>query len=195
MNAYMQPSPVPTTLIKASAGVCSDSNSPPSPSSWHLITACPTNVTPAASTTTALRCTPLANNAVATLPDMQKERKSFTSKGPGMLFPPKMTKGHCEGREFIASPPPSSVLLLTSSPASPITAKSKNFSDQRHHQHQNIQQLEPQPAYSDGSNTYYVINIDRRRAATSAASPATPKGTLLRPHPTLVIPGPDSSYV
>ncbi|VDO05583.1 unnamed protein product [Rodentolepis nana] len=202
MNAYMQPSPAPTTLIKASAGVCSDSISPPSPSSWHLITAYPTNVVAASVAGTPHRSTPLANNAVAALPDTQTVRKSFTSRVSEMLFPQKMVKGmfiyticHGDGCKFIASPPPSSMLLLTPSPASPITVKSKSLSDHRQHHHHDIQELEPQPAYSDGSNTYYVINIDRRWAASSTAYPATPKTNPLSPHPPMVIPGPDTSYV
>lgn len=106
-------------------------------------------------------------------------------------------QGHCEGGEFIAPAPPASMLFLTANAGSPITGKSKIFADHRHQHQNNPQPLEPQPAYSDGSNIYYVINIDRRRGTTSAASP---KGdTLPRPHPnltpTMVVPGPDSSYV
>ncbi|VDM18682.1 unnamed protein product [Hydatigera taeniaeformis] len=212
LNAYIQPAASSGSGV--TMGACRDSSGSPSPTSWHLIAACPTTVV-SSSANTAIRRPLLANNAVAALPDVQ-ERKSFASKMSGVLFPQKSSKirvkalflntavqfvdqVHCENRQF-SSPPSASMILLPPRATSPITtSKQKGFGDQNHQQ----QQLEPQPAYSDGSNTYYVINLDHRGTTTTPAAAAAAlasKGGLLHPHPqqsclTPLAPGPDSSYV
>ncbi|KAH9279116.1 hypothetical protein ECG_08500 [Echinococcus granulosus] len=179
-------------------GACRNSNGSHSPTSWHFIAACPS--TAISSATASIQSPFLANNTVATLPDVQ-ERKSFASKMLGLLFPQKTCKILCQGRQF-SSPPPASMILLppTASPTT-ATSKQKGLEDlsHRHRQHQQRQELKPQPAYGDGSNTYYVINLDRQgTTATPAALPS--KGDLLHPHPqqsclTSLAPGLDTSYV
>ncbi|EUB61259.1 hypothetical protein EGR_03934 [Echinococcus granulosus] len=123
------------------------------------------------------------------------------SSATASIQSPFLANNTVAGRQF-SSPPPASMILLppTASPTT-ATSKQKGLEDlsHRHRQHQQRQELKPQPAYGDGSNTYYVINLDRQgTTATPAALPS--KGDLLHPHPqqsclTSLAPGLDTSYV
>ncbi|VDD83004.1 unnamed protein product [Mesocestoides corti] len=180
----------PTALVKTSTvggvGASGEPGSPPTLGPWHLITSRPT------SSTLSLR-RPMPNNAMVALPNLQKGGRSFASKVSGMLFTQKSYKSPTQcGSRQLSPQTPSVILLPTSTTNTATTAanevKNKGYSEQL--------EFEPHSTYTDGSNTYYVINIDQRtgtspRTCPYGGSPQKPSGGALACGAT----GPDSSYV